>query len=521
MTTLCRTSIVLFAVCLLCPGLSAEAPPPAAGAPTSRPGGRAPVRIIFDTDLDSDCDDLGALAVLHALADLGEAEILAVVTTTDDAWSPRCADAVNTYYGRPDVPIGVLDPNRGARGGRSRYTRAVAEACPHDLRAYEAAEDAVALYRRTLASQPDRSVVVVTVAHLTSLARLMKSPPDKHSPLSGLELVAKKVRLWSCMGGSYPKGKEPNFYRPDPASTVHAVGHWPAGVRVVFSGAEIGKPIQTGARLRETPAGNPVRIGYESYFRAPGRSRSSWDQTAVLYAVRGLGDRWATETTGHCHVFPDGSNEWRPSPDKAQEYLKPKLPPNALAALIESLMLRPPRQPAAPGSRPTSGSMSTPSAAPSRRPCSVSTCPGTKPEGLDNGSGTRSQTRAGHGDGCSVGRTEELVAYRGQARRGIPPLRLPALPGNLHAPGMGRKVHPPTGVPALRQAHHSVGTPNRGLIQGPSGRTSSFAGFAKVFVVVNRGVGPSGPIGSGSGDPSPSATSDIPPTWLIRRSTRS
>jgi len=313
----------------------------AAGA-TGESARCGPVKIIFDGDLDSDCDDLGALAVLHALADLGEAEILAVVTTTDDAWTPRCADAVNTYYGRPDIPIGVLDPKRGARGGRSRYARAVAQACRHDLRAYEAAEDCVGLYRRTLASQPDRSVVIVTVGHLTSLARLMKSGPDKHSPLSGIDLVTKKVRLWSCMGGRYPKGKEPNFYRPDPASTVHAVGRWPAKVEVVFSGAEIGKPIKTGARLRETPPENPVRIGYEQYFRAPGRSRSSWDQTAVLYAVRGRRDYWDAETTGYCHVSPDGSNEWRPSPDKAHAYLKPKMPVKKLAAIIEDLMIRPP-----------------------------------------------------------------------------------------------------------------------------------------------------------------------------------
>ena len=40
----------------------------------------SPVPIIFDTDMDNECDDAGALAVLHALADEGEAEILAVVT---------------------------------------------------------------------------------------------------------------------------------------------------------------------------------------------------------------------------------------------------------------------------------------------------------------------------------------------------------------------------------------------------------------------------------------------------------
>ena len=38
------------------------------------------MKIIFDTDMAGDCDDAGALAVLNALADRGEAEILALVT---------------------------------------------------------------------------------------------------------------------------------------------------------------------------------------------------------------------------------------------------------------------------------------------------------------------------------------------------------------------------------------------------------------------------------------------------------
>ena len=42
----------------------------------------APVKIIFDTDMLTDFDDVGALACLHALADAGECEILATVSST-------------------------------------------------------------------------------------------------------------------------------------------------------------------------------------------------------------------------------------------------------------------------------------------------------------------------------------------------------------------------------------------------------------------------------------------------------
>ena len=49
------------------------------------------VRVILDTDLGIDVDDAGALAVLHALADRGEARILATVANVNDPYRPRRA----------------------------------------------------------------------------------------------------------------------------------------------------------------------------------------------------------------------------------------------------------------------------------------------------------------------------------------------------------------------------------------------------------------------------------------------
>ena len=158
-----------------------------------------PTSVIFDTDLDSDVDDVGALAVLHALENNGQAKILAVIVTSDDMHSPLCADAINTYFLRPDIPIGV---NKEAKlRSFSRYTRAVADEYPHDLKSFNDAEDAASLYRKVLSPQPDGSVVIVTVGHLTNLKNLLLSGPDDYSPLGGTALVEKKVKLWSCMGG--------------------------------------------------------------------------------------------------------------------------------------------------------------------------------------------------------------------------------------------------------------------------------------------------------------------------------
>ena len=67
-----------------------------------------PVKVIFDTDMATDYDDVGALAMLHAFADAGEAELLAVVSSVSVGPGVAVIETVNAYYGRPDIPVGAV-----------------------------------------------------------------------------------------------------------------------------------------------------------------------------------------------------------------------------------------------------------------------------------------------------------------------------------------------------------------------------------------------------------------------------
>lgn len=301
--------VFFFALCLL-------APLPAVRAETP------PVKIIFDTDYDTDCDDPGALAVLHALADRGEARILATVASGRNPWSPAAIDVVNTYYGRPDIPLGA--PSKGS-GGKSRYAEGLATRFPHDTR-FEDVPDAVAVYRRVLAAQPQGDVVIVTVGYTTNIAALLKSGPDQSSPLTGAELVRTTVANWVCLGGNFfgTETTNPNF-TTDAAATIYAVDHWPT--KLTFVGREIGShpsPIRAGKVLATTPADNPVRVAYELY-AGKVRSHHVADLTAVLHAVRGSRDYWDTETKGYMHFTGTRcAFEWRQDRDTEQAYLIPK-----------------------------------------------------------------------------------------------------------------------------------------------------------------------------------------------------
>lgn len=300
-----------------------------------------PVRIIFDTDIESDVDDVGATVVLHALANRGEAEILAMGISATHEWSAPCLDAVNTFYQRPDIPIGIVK-GPGAGSNKSKYAKTIATEFPHSIKLGQKLPDAAILYRMVLAKQPDKSVVMVSVGFLTNFAALLKTTGDQHSPLNGVELVRRKVSAWVCMGAQHPKGREWNVFKDAPAS-VYAIENWPTPI--VFSGFEIGRDVMTGAGLKVLAKDWPARRAYELYNGLT--NRQSWDQTAVLYAVRGLKGElkefWDVGTGGCMQIHKDGSNTWQEGGECQHSYLIQKMPPAEVARRIELLMMESPQ----------------------------------------------------------------------------------------------------------------------------------------------------------------------------------
>ena len=258
--------------------------PPAAFHPPSRPA-----LILLDTDMATDCDDAGALAVLHALVDSGEAEIRAVVVNNKDAASAGTVAAINAFYGRGDIPLGIYQGETvGIAAGHFAQTlSAESHLYGHKVRSRADVPSATFVYRKTLASLGDGLGVIVSIGHLNNLHDLLLSGPDEHSPLSGLELVRKKVAHVVMMGGDYPAGREHNFFaRGSDTVTPAVLRAWPTPI--LFSGYTLGRAVMTGPGLKTLPDNHPVRRAYALH---PGRplenGRSSWDQTAVLAAVRG------------------------------------------------------------------------------------------------------------------------------------------------------------------------------------------------------------------------------------------
>ena len=304
------------------------------------------VKIIFDTDLGPDYDDVGALTILHAMADSGKAEILGTLASNKNDLVVPSIEVINTYFNRPGLPLGAPKSAGVSLSSSQHWADSIVARYPHKISSTSEAPDAVQVYRKILSSQPDKSVTIVTVGFLTNLANLLKSPGDKYSDLNGLQLVSRKVKRLVSMAGSFPQGKEFNVFM-DSVSSKYVYENWPC--EVIFTGFEIGKEIHTGLRLISSPVqNNPVKDVFRISIPMSEEDRNgrmSWDETAAIIAVYGP-QRFFNLVRGRIIVNTDGSNSWENDPNGKQYYVTWKMPVKELTKFIEDRMMHVPKPPA-------------------------------------------------------------------------------------------------------------------------------------------------------------------------------
>eukprot|EP00038_Savillea_parva_P013240 m.209798 g.209798 ORF g.209798 m.209798 type:complete len:360 (-) comp24737_c0_seq1:118-1197(-) len=322
------------------------------------------VRLIIDTDMSGDCDDVGAVCIANALMDRGEAELVAVVHNTGLDTGVGAISAILTYYGRPNIPVGAYKGTFD-QGLRGPYVDDLVQHFPTRIKRASEAPDAVTVYRSALAASPDHSVWISSIGFTTNLQALLQSGPDAISPLNGTALVARKCQGLAWMGGAYPSSAsvlnnhpEHNFgYHcsvqdtrchnmtspPIGPSTQFVVQHWPSSVPITFLGFEIGVKIGTGGVMtNHTPATNPCRQAYIDHSGA-GNDRASWDPATTLYAVRGA-EGFYRQVFGHNIVNANGTNRFVASADASgsQSYLVQQAPVESVRDAINTLLLKAP-----------------------------------------------------------------------------------------------------------------------------------------------------------------------------------
>jgi len=289
-----------------------------------------PTSVIFDTDMGNDIDDALALDMLYKYMDMGRINLLGIMINKDYRYSPEFVDMMATWYGYPDVPIGVLKHGDSLRTDDMNYTKKVSDlqingrpAFQRTIKDYESLPKANKLYRKLLSEQPDGSVTIISVGFLTNLAQLLDTPADEYSPLTGRELIASKVKLLSVMAGSFSKEPYAEYnILIDKISAVKVFAEWPSSV--VVSPFELGNAIQyPGASIENDfkwTVKHPMVEGYKAFATMP-YDRPTWDLTAVLYVAKPDSTFFKKSSPGTITVDTEGYTHFVESKNGLHTYL--------------------------------------------------------------------------------------------------------------------------------------------------------------------------------------------------------
>ncbi len=289
--------------------------------------GAAPIPVIFDTDMGNDADDPMALAILNAFVDRGECDLLAVTLTKSSPSAAPYTKMFNTYYGHPDIPIGMTSEERTPDD--RKYVGAI-----FDLKGKDGAplfekpdftpEPAVPLLRKCLAAAEDGSVVMIQVGFSTNFARLLDSPADDISPLSGLDLVKRKVRLLSTMFGAF-NGRYQNEFNVmnDVDAARKLMAEWPTPIWL--SGFEIGEAIRINRKQMDSAfcadPDHPLMHTFILYREGWDDMQATFDVTSALLAIRPDDGYFTLSPKGKTRVNGDNVTPFDEDPEGTHQYI--------------------------------------------------------------------------------------------------------------------------------------------------------------------------------------------------------
>lgn len=310
------------------------------------------VRLIIDTDMLNFDDDPLAIGEANIFQNWGQVELIGVFSCINSRYAPPAIDAINTFFGHPDIPTAVQKPVDNLTTWPDHpefgdYLTGLTFNFTEDVRDGTNTPDPVSAYRFLLATSGDNSVTIAAIGFYANLFQLMNSGADAISPLTGAELLATKVRELvvqaNDVGFSYNTGTY------DPAYAQAVLNWWPG--RLTFASDEVGENTVIGRRIttEPDPATNPLayalraNIGY-------GQAHPVWDAAAVYYAVCGLDDafRWKYARGGRATLDGSAVATWEDAPAGErgpQNSIRFAMPNTTFADRLESVLLWEPGRP--------------------------------------------------------------------------------------------------------------------------------------------------------------------------------
>ncbi|TNC05568.1 fibronectin type III domain-containing protein [Paracoccus marcusii] len=301
-------------------------------------------RVILVTDYAGDCDDAPAVLMACDAHERGDISLLGIVASSTVATSAPGVYGQLAAYNMTSIPVYAY---QGAIGTyNNRISAPVRDRFGMAGQTRTAFPDDVTGLRTMLAAAPNASVKIIDVGAPISTSRLLDSPADAISPMTGRELVAAKVvGLWMMAGEFTSTRVEYNADR-DVASTQNVYQTWPTPIYA--HGAEVGGTVLTAPMADADPLIDPVKVAFDAFDAASPsslqmylgrRARWSWDPICVHHAIYGNQNLYnLAGANGTITVSGTGVTSWSATPAGNKSYVGKVASDATIAAAIQSII---------------------------------------------------------------------------------------------------------------------------------------------------------------------------------------
>ena len=277
---------------------------------------KAPIPMILGADFGSSTDDLFTLMMLNHYIDEGLVDLKGVVVNRRGDKNMAVVDIFNTYYGHPDIPIGIeSDAPKNPKAfipynemctlmdkdGKPLFARTQTDP--------KACMEAYKLYRKILSEAENNSIVLIEIGFSSTLGKLIKSGADEYSSLSGQDLICQKVKAVYMQGGRFEPTDNKCGYnlRQDSKASKAFFDMLPKNVDIYLSPSIVGDQMNySSEEVIEDLANveiNPIKVAYEKYKCDTGQRM--WDSNCLIHAVLG-NDAYKLSPRGWVTFVEDG-----------------------------------------------------------------------------------------------------------------------------------------------------------------------------------------------------------------------
>jgi hypothetical protein len=288
------------------------------------------INLILDTDIGPDCDDAGALALLHILSKRKNITIHAITNCTSNSYAAGTIDAINLWYGQKNIPVGTFEKDGFLSDEDTQtYNKYITLNYKNRYIPPVKAPGALEVLKKALRNTSDHSITLVAIGPLNNIAGLL-------SDNEGFELVKQKIVNMVYMGPAFDPCTVGWNNAMDIVSAVKVFDLWPTPV--VISPSETGTPIITGRDFGSLPADHPVRLAYRLWNQGDDKKgRSSWDLTAIWYAIMGAEPFFYLSETFDVKIGAKGEAIKTAVPGGRYRFLLNKMEPEKIAQDIDAL----------------------------------------------------------------------------------------------------------------------------------------------------------------------------------------